>query len=251
MLGGAICDASASARNWPSEKDRGRQMDASPVQQISGLAGPQRAGRPAAGRFPREGAAQPEHARGECGGQERGCAGEAGGEARESHAEGLGCGMDREERGDPLRLREPCRCGPEVQAGARFHAADASARGSQAVHRLPGHGSSSAEARADSACGPEAIDEKSREAGLASRIHRKGRRGKPPGGRCRQGSRTGSKARTRAGHVFGARANGMGGALARAVGMTRAKAKIGMMSLACNMRRSCCLGRTASLPLPA
>ena len=61
-----------------------------------------------------------------------------------------------------MRLREPCRCGPEVQAGARFHAADAAARGSQAVHRLPGNGSSSAEARADSACGPEAIDGKLR-----------------------------------------------------------------------------------------
>ena len=38
-----------------------------------------------------------------------------------------------------------------------------------------------------------------------------------------------------------AQANDMGGALARIIGMTRAKAKIGMTNLAYNMRRSCCL----------
>ena len=92
----------------------------------------------------------------------------------------------------------------------RFHAADASARGSQAVHRLPGNGNNSPEVRADSISGPEAIEERLRERGLTSRIHRKGRRGKSLSGRCKQGNRARFKARARAGHVFGVRANGMG-----------------------------------------
>ena len=130
----------------------------------------------------------------------------------------------------------------------RCHAADASVHDSQAVDHLLDTGNRSSEVRADSACRPEAIDERLRERGLKCRIHRKGRCGNPPGGRCRQGSRARSKARVRAGHVFGARANGMGGALARVIGMTRAKAKIGLRSLVCNMQRSCYLSRMTSFP---
>ena len=85
-----------------------------------------------------------------------------------------------------------------------FHVTDASVHDSQAVDHLLDTGNSSSEVWADSACRSEAIDERLRERGLKGRIHRKSRRGKPSGGRCKQGNRTRSKARVRAGHVFGA-----------------------------------------------
>ena len=43
--------------------------------------------------------------------------------------------------------------------------------------------------------------------------------------------------RVRVEHVFGALANDMGGTLVRTIGLIRAKAKIGMKTLAYNMRR--------------
>ena len=44
-------------------------------------------------------------------------------------------------------------------------------------------------------------------------------------------------------HIFGAQSNDMGGTLVRTIGLVRAKAKIGMKSLAYNMRRLGQLGR--------
>jgi hypothetical protein len=49
--------------------------------------------------------------------------------------------------------------------------------------------------------------------------------------------------RVRVEPIFGAQANDMGGTLVRTIGLVRAKAKIGMKNLACNLRRVGQLGR--------
>ena len=43
--------------------------------------------------------------------------------------------------------------------------------------------------------------------------------------------------RVRVEHIFGAQANDMGGTIVRTIGLVRAKARIGMKTLAYNMRR--------------
>ncbi|MFV0334174.1 MAG: transposase, partial [Tropicimonas sp.] len=80
-------------------------------------------------------------------------------------------------------------------------------------------------------------------------IQRKGQRGKPLTEQARKGNRTKSRVRSRVEHIFGAQTNDMGGTLIRTIGIVRAKAKIGMKNLACNMRR---LGQLRRLnPSPA
>lgn len=51
--------------------------------------------------------------------------------------------------------------------------------------------------------------------------------------------------RARVEHVFGDQAHAMGGKLVRTIGLVRAKAQIGMQTLAYNMRRFAYLERTA------
>ena len=54
----------------------------------------------------------------------------------------------------------------------------------------------------------------------------------------KKGNKTRSKVRVRVEHVFGAQSNDMGGPLIRSIGLVRAKARIGLRNLACNMRRA-------------
>ena len=72
--------------------------------------------------------------------------------------------------------------------------------------------------------------------GLRSRIHRKGKRGKPLSEHGKSSNRTKSAVRARVEHVFGTQTNDMGGTLVRTIGLISAKAKIGMKNLAYNMR---------------
>jgi len=83
---------------------------------------------------------------------------------------------------------------------------------------------------------------------LKSRIHRKGKRGNTPSGQGKASNRTKSAVRARVEHVFGAQTNDMGGTLVRTIGLVRAKAKIGMNNLACNMRRLAQLRRLNPCP---
>ena len=82
---------------------------------------------------------------------------------------------------------------------------------------------------------------------LTSHSHRKGQRGKPPSQQAQNSNRTKSAVRVRVEHIFGAQANDMGGTLVRTIGLVRAKARIGMKNLACNMRR---LGTGPPEPMP-
>ncbi len=90
------------------------------------------------------------------------------------------------------------------------------------------------------------IESKLVEKGLKSRIHRKGHHNKPLSEREKRGNKTRSKVRARVEHVFGAQSNDMGGSLVRAIGLTRANARIGLKNLAYNMRRLVQLERLAA-----
>ena len=89
---------------------------------------------------------------------------------------------------------------------------------------------------------------KLRARGLKSRIHRKGKRGKPLSAQGKASNRTKSAVRSLVEHVFGAQINDMGGTLVRTIGPIRAKAKIGMKNLAYNMRRLVQLRRLNPCP---
>ena len=101
---------------------------------------------------------------------------------------------------------------------------------------------------ADSAYRSEEMEAKLRARGLRSRVHRKGKRGKPLTEQAKNSNRTKSTVRVRVEHVFGAQSNDMGGTLVRTIGMVRAKAKIGMKNLAYNMRRLVQLRRINPCP---
>ena len=61
-----------------------------------------------------------------------------------------------------------------------------------------------------------------------------------------RGDKTRSKVRARVEHVFAAQSNDMGGMLMRCIGLVRAKARIGLKNLVCNMRRLVQLKRLRS-----
>ncbi len=131
----------------------------------------------------------------------------------------------------------------------RYHVSDAALHDSQAVDHLLMQGNSSADVWADPAYSSEELEAKLRARGLRSRIHRKGKRGKPLSEQGKASNRTKSAVRARVEHVFGAQTNDMGGTLVRTIGLVRAKAKIGMKNLVYNMRR---LAQLRSLnPCPA
>jgi IS5 family transposase len=119
----------------------------------------------------------------------------------------------------------------------RWHVSDAALHDSQAVDHLLTRSNTGAGVWADPAYRSEEIKAKIRALKLKSRIHRKGKRGKPLTEQGKGSNRTKSAMRARVEHVFGAQANDMGGTLVRTIGMVRAKAKIGMKNLAYNMRR--------------
>ncbi len=73
-------------------------------------------------------------------------------------------------------------------------------------------------------------------------------RNKPLSDREKKVNKTRSRVRVRVEHVFGARSNDMGGPLIRSIGLVRAKARIGLRNLACNMRRAVQLDHLDAAP---
>ncbi len=144
----------------------------------------------------------------------------------------------------------------------RYHVSDAALHDSQAVEALLMRANTASGVWADAAYRSEEIEAKLRARGLTSRIHRKGKRGKPLTEQAMKSNRTkssvrvhpfrackGMHCRARVEHVFGAQSNDMGGTLVRTIGLVRAKAKIGMKNLVYNIRR---LGQLHRLnPFPA
>ena len=125
----------------------------------------------------------------------------------------------------------------------RYHVSDAALHDSQAVDHLLMEGNTGAGVWAVSAYRSEEMEAKLRARGLKSRIHRKGKRGKPLSKQAKGSNRTKCVE-----HVFGAQSNDMGGTLVRTTGMVRAKAKIGMKNLAHNTRRLIQLRRLNPCP---
>ena len=131
----------------------------------------------------------------------------------------------------------------------RYHVTDAAVHDSQAVDELLMRGNTASGVWADSAYRSADIETTLKARGLTSRIHRKGKRGKPLTEQAMKSNRTKSSVRVRVEHVFGAQSNDMGGTLVRTIGLVRAKAKIGMKNLVYNIRR---LGQLHRLnPFPA
>ena len=130
----------------------------------------------------------------------------------------------------------------------RYHVTDAAVHDSQAVEDLLTRGNTGSGVWADAAYRSAEIEAVLKARKLTSLIHRKGKRGKPLTGQAQKSNRTKSSVRVRVEHIFGAQANDMGGTLVRTIGLVRAKAKIGMKNLACNMRRLGQLGRLNPCP---
>jgi len=130
----------------------------------------------------------------------------------------------------------------------RYHVSNAALHDSQAVDELLMRGNTASGVWADAAYRSEEIEAKLKARGFTSRIHRKGKRGKPLTEQAKKSNRTKSKARVRVEHVFGAQANDMGGTLVRTIGLARAEAKIGMKNLVYNIRRLGQLRRVNPFP---
>ena len=125
---------------------------------------------------------------------------------------------------------------------------DAAVHDSQVLDQILDDDNTASDVWADSADRSAEIEEKLKDKGLRSRIHRKGKRNKPPSDREKKGNKTRSRVRVRVEHVFGARSNDMGGPLIRSIGLVRAKARIGLRNLACNMRRAVQLDHLDAAP---
>ncbi|MBT5472391.1 MAG: IS5 family transposase [Nitrospina sp.] len=90
---------------------------------------------------------------------------------------------------------------------------------------------------ADSTYLSKRFDQELKRLNLNNKIYHKGYRDRPLSEAQRRVNKKCSKVRARVEHVFGYQQNSLGGKLVRTVGIVRAKAKIGMMNLAYNMKR--------------
>ena len=132
----------------------------------------------------------------------------------------------------------------------RYEVTDAAVHDSQVIDDILDPDNTTSGVWADSAYRSAEIEEMLSAKGLKSRVHRKGRCNKPLSEREKQGNKSRSKVRARVEHIFGAQNNDMGGTLVRSIGLTRAKARIGLKNLAYNMRRLVQLERLATAASP-
>ena len=119
----------------------------------------------------------------------------------------------------------------------RYTVTNAAVHDSQVVDDVLDDDNTATDVWADSAYRSAEMEKKLKERGLKSRIHRKAHRNRPLTEREKKGNKTRSKVRARVEHVFGAQANDMGGTLVRSIGISRARARVGLKNLAYNMRR--------------
>ena len=99
---------------------------------------------------------------------------------------------------------------------------------------------------ADSAYRSAKTEEKLKQQGLNSRIHKRGVRGCPVSERQQNANRKKSKVRARVEHIFGSQETAPGGRIVRSIGFARAAAKIGLQNLVYNIRRLVTLERMAA-----
>jgi len=120
---------------------------------------------------------------------------------------------------------------------------DAARHDSQELEAVLDPDNTASDVWADSAYRSADIEQRLKDKGLRSRIHRKANRRRKLTKREKQGNKTRSKVRARVEHVFGHFTTSMGGKLVRTIGVVRARTKIGLHNLAYNMTRFVCLER--------
>lgn len=128
----------------------------------------------------------------------------------------------------------------------RYDVSDASVHDSQKLDGLLNTANTSDDVYADSAYRSAETEEKLKARGFRSRIHRRGSRNHPLSEAQEEANRKKSAIRARVEHIFGAQENAPGGRLVRAIGIVRARAKIGLANLAYNIRRLVSLERMAA-----
>lgn len=133
----------------------------------------------------------------------------------------------------------------------RYDVTDAAVHDSQVMEAVLDDTNTASGVWADSAYRSAETEKMLADRGLRSRIHRKAHRNRPLGEHEKKGNRTRSKVRARVEHIFGAQTNDMGGTLVRSIGLTRAKARIGLKNLAYNMKRAGQLTGMTGSPAPA
>ncbi len=126
-----------------------------------------------------------------------------------------------------------------------FDVTDASVHDSQVFEELLDVDNSSADVWADSAYQSKEKEESLSELGYRSKIHRKGKRGRPLSDCSREANTKKSKVRCRVEHVFGSQSDLRTKAI-RSIGIMRARTEIGMMNIVYNMRRFCFLERVTA-----
>ena len=121
-----------------------------------------------------------------------------------------------------------------------FEVTAASVHDSQVFDELPEQGkdenSNKRAVYAGSAYRSKEQESRLEAAGIESQVCEKGSRGHPLTEQQKAANHQKSKTRSRIEHVFGAQAQ-MGEHLVRTIGIARARVKIALMNLACNMRR--------------
>lgn len=118
---------------------------------------------------------------------------------------------------------------------------EASTHDSQVFEELLDDANSSRDVWADSAYrSKDALDTLAQE-GFREHLQRKGCRHKTLTEREKKGNHTRSKVRSRVENIFGVQAQRAGNLILRAIGLTRATAKIGLRNLAYNIDRFCLL----------
>ena len=130
----------------------------------------------------------------------------------------------------------------------KWDATDASPHDSQKLDDVLDPTNTSKEVWADSAYRSAAIEQRLKEKGYRSRIHRRAARNRPLSQTQEAANTVRSKVRARVEHVFGHQENSMGRKIVRTIGMARARFKIGMMNLGYNMHRLVQLERVAAAP---
>ena len=130
----------------------------------------------------------------------------------------------------------------------KWDATDASPHDSHKLDDVLDPTNTSKEVWADSAYRSAEIEQRLKEKGYRSRIHRRAARNRPLSQTQEAANTVRSKVRARVEHVFGHQENSMGRKIVRTIGMARARFKIGMMNLGYNIRRLVQLERLAAAP---
>nr|NQU91190.1 IS5 family transposase [Bacteroidota bacterium] len=118
-----------------------------------------------------------------------------------------------------------------------FEVTDASVHDSQAIEALLTEKDEGQPLYADSAYTGEEQEKLYKEKKVVSKVHEKGYRNKPLTDEQKASNKEKSKTRVRVEHIFGFVENSMNGSFIRTIGITRARAKIGMMNLTYNICR--------------